>query len=437
MDKRAAKHAKAFRKAATCAGIADVDACVESFERRLEGMYTSELFRTHDTYPTIDVELVYAVIAMCLELRGRGLSDALILDSVEQAYAGKRRAFSLLLGAIDLLPCSYAIVRRWNVSDHKMRVADGSIDYDLFEVRGHSIEYRISGCRYVDMFDAWGVRPLCKAFCETDTRSYACLTRHVDFVRHEDLSDGNSCHDEIFERSLRSPMDSATGAHARSFLSAIPCNERKPAMGKPAFELLKAKKFDLLIVMLCDRFGTDGAAEIWVDAERRLEGFLATTAQLSDGERMHAEGFVYPMCALFLAIAERCDREEARQICADFMRDTARKKGYALRRLLCAPGMRTLFMRCFGFLGSRLFGETAGFEQRMYECTASRLRMDILSCPYLHHCIAAGAPEVAPLFCANDDYVYGDLPGIAFRRAGTLARGADRCDFELVRESTE
>lgn len=207
-------------------------------------------------------------------------------------------------------------------------------------------------------------------------------------------------------------------------------------MGKPAIELLQAKKFDLLIATLSDRFGTDGTAEIWVDAERRLDGFLDTTTGLSDGEQMHAEGFIYPMCALFLAIAERCDREEARQICADFMRETALGKGEALQKLLRIPGMQSFFMKCFGFLGSRLFGEKAGFEQQMHECTTKRLRMDILSCPYLRHCTAAGVSEIAPLFCANDEYAYGDLPGITFRRTGTLANGADRCDFELTRGDT-
>ncbi|MDO4796502.1 MAG: L-2-amino-thiazoline-4-carboxylic acid hydrolase [Coriobacteriales bacterium] len=197
--------------------------------------------------------------------------------------------------------------------------------------------------------------------------------------------------------------------------------------------LLSAKKFDPLIAALCDRFGTDDAARIWVDAEQRLEGLIATTADLSDGERMHAEGFIYPMCALFLAIANRCGREEAKQICANFMRQTALAKGEALQKLLRAPGMRSVFMKLFGIMGRRLFGEKAGFEQHIHECTTRRLRMDILACPYLRHCTAAGAPEIAPLFCANDEYAYGNLPGITFQRSGTLANGAERCDFLLTR----
>ena len=39
-----------------------------------------------------------------------------------------------------------------------------------------------------------------KIFCMTDTTSYENLTRHVTFIRHSDLSDGNACHDEIIRR---------------------------------------------------------------------------------------------------------------------------------------------------------------------------------------------------------------------------------------------
>jgi len=202
-------------------------------------------------------------------------------------------------------------------------------------------------------------------------------------------------------------------------------------MGKPARELLEAKKYDPLIVMLADRFGADEMAVMWVEAEQRLDGYLATTSSLSDGEKMHAEGFIYPMCALYLAIAERCGDDEAFEIVSTFMRETALRKGLAVQKALNAPGARRIFMKAFGIMGAKLFGESAGFERKMHACTSSYLRMDILSCPYLRHATAAGTPEIAPLFCANDEYVYGDLPGIAFNRTGTLANGADRCDFEL------
>ena len=36
--------------------------------------------------------------------------------------------------------------------------------------------------------------------CMTDETAYAGLTRHVEFIRHSDLSIGNCCHDEVIRR---------------------------------------------------------------------------------------------------------------------------------------------------------------------------------------------------------------------------------------------
>jgi hypothetical protein len=88
------------------------------------------------------------------------------------------------------------------VGDHAKRVADGSITYDSFEVGEGRVEYHISHCMYVEMFEHYGIRRLCKIFCMTDERAYAGLTRHVRFVRHSDLSDGDCCHDEVMDRRL-------------------------------------------------------------------------------------------------------------------------------------------------------------------------------------------------------------------------------------------
>ena len=54
----------------------------------------------------------------------------------------------------------------------------------------------------VEMFETYGIRSLCKIFCMTDTKSYENLTRHVRFIRHSDLSDGNCCHDEIIDNRV-------------------------------------------------------------------------------------------------------------------------------------------------------------------------------------------------------------------------------------------
>lgn len=37
----------------------------------------------------------------------------------------------------------------------------------------------------------------------SDTMAYANLTKHVDFVRYSDLSDGDSCHDVISKKTVK------------------------------------------------------------------------------------------------------------------------------------------------------------------------------------------------------------------------------------------
>lgn len=197
MSKPVDRYGRLYRKALAKQGLSDVRERTERYRTRLRTMLGSPQFANHDVYPTMDVEKVYAVIAMCLELRDYGLSDEEIMRFSDTAFQGTRRLFDVLIGMVDLLPNSFGIVRKWNVDDHAKRVRDHSITYDYFRVTENRIEYKISRCMYVEMFEAYGIRQLCKIFCNTDVRAYAGLTRHVQFVRHSDLSDGDNCFDEV------------------------------------------------------------------------------------------------------------------------------------------------------------------------------------------------------------------------------------------------
>lgn len=183
--------------------VADGGEISQVFKVRLANMYASEDFRRHSAYPSIDTVKVYAVIALCLELRERGYSDEKIIGLVNSAFANSKRLFYAIEAVVDLFPCCYAIVRKWNIQDHAARIADGSIDYDFFEADEKHVAYSISGCRYVEMFEHYGVRSLCKVFCMSDTMAYDHLTRHVRFIRHSDLSEGPACQDEIINLHAR------------------------------------------------------------------------------------------------------------------------------------------------------------------------------------------------------------------------------------------
>ena len=81
------------------------------------------------------------------------------------------------------------------------------------------------------------------------------------------------------------------------------------------------------------------------------------------------------------------------------------------------------------------FGPKNGFQNRFYPKETGVFRMDILACPYCRYFGELGCPELTKIYCANDDRVYGKLPGLRFERAGTLGTGADRCDFCIRKET--
>ncbi len=178
-------------------GVPEIDAKIAAFERRLSEMYASEDFRRFNIYPTINVYQVFAVIAMCLEMLEHGFSEGEIIAFINDVFRRKKQLFGRLEKVIDALPCCYSVAKKLNISDHESRVKDGSITYDFFNVEDGKIEYSISKCKYVEIFEHYGIRRLCKVFCESDTQAYANLTKHVKFIRHSDLSDGGACHDEI------------------------------------------------------------------------------------------------------------------------------------------------------------------------------------------------------------------------------------------------
>ena len=200
MDKTVKKYSKLYRTALTANHFSDIDERVKLYEQRLHNMYSSQAVAQHNIYPTMNMNKIYAVIAMCLELKKENLSNAEIIDIINSGFRRLKQLLKVAENIIDSFPNAYGIAKRWNISDHDNRVKDGSITYDYFTVSEGKIEYSISRCMYIEIFEYYGIRSLCKIFCLTDEAAYANLTRHVRFIRHSDLSDGNCCHDEVIDR---------------------------------------------------------------------------------------------------------------------------------------------------------------------------------------------------------------------------------------------
>ena len=100
------KYGSTYRKILAALNDPDPDRKQEAYEKRLTEMYNSEKYAEHNIYPTTNAEYIYAIIALCLELKGSGLSDKEIIDTVNSGFSGRRNFFKYLIRCIDLLPNS-------------------------------------------------------------------------------------------------------------------------------------------------------------------------------------------------------------------------------------------------------------------------------------------------------------------------------------------
>ena len=133
-EKAIKSYGKYYRIALKKAGLVDIDGKMAAFEKRLRDMYASENYRKHNIYPTTDTTYIYAVMAMCLEVKSFGYSDKETIELVNRGFEKRRNFFKKIIAIINILPNSFNIAKKWNIGDHEKRVKDGSIAYDYFTV---------------------------------------------------------------------------------------------------------------------------------------------------------------------------------------------------------------------------------------------------------------------------------------------------------------
>ena len=175
----------------------------------------------------------------------------------------------------------------------------------------------------------------------------------------------------------------------------------------------------------------DEADALWLQATERLSAILAKYADLPKAMRFHTESRIFPSAAIYLTAKGRLGEETAFRIVENAAIELTDQLGKKLARMMRLPGMRSLFVRIWDPLVRKVFGPDNGFRNAFYPKRKGEYRMDVLACPYCRYFTELGCPELTRIYCENDERTYGNLPGIAFERTGTLGKGADRCDFRI------
>ena len=171
--------------------------------------------------------------------------------------------------------------------------------------------------------------------------------------------------------------------------------------------------------------------ELWQKAEARLNGIMAKYPDLPKGVHMHTDNYIFPSAAIYLTLKEVTSQEKAYAVIENSAIEHSTETGRKIAKMLKLPGMKSFFVKIWDPLTKKMFGPNSGFKNVFYPKKKGEYRMDVVACPYNQYFTELGCPELTKIFCANDNRTYGNLPGIEFKRSGTLGTGADRCDFYL------
>ena len=196
-EKYAKKYAKMFSRSMKEIGRSDWESLYDTYYNRYLGHLKSPEYAEYTRYKTIALEKVYAAIThaqICLEL-GYDLKEAQrIWEEILCRKIKKMINKAMLL--IDALPNGYNITTGWLYKDAQARIEENCLTYGLLDYSDEKLEYKITRCAYVEIFEHYGIRNFAKVFCNADL-CMAVMHRHTKFVRHSDLVDGDCCHDEI------------------------------------------------------------------------------------------------------------------------------------------------------------------------------------------------------------------------------------------------
>jgi hypothetical protein len=170
--------------------------------------------------------------------------------------------------------------------------------------------------------------------------------------------------------------------------------------------------------------------ELWKKATGKLDEIMKHYGALPDGVQPHINK-IFPSAAIYLTVKEELGEKEAFAVVEGGAIKNCEGIAKKLEKLMKLPGFPALFVKLWNPLTKKIFGPNNGFKNTFYPKKKGEYRMDVNSCPYCRYFTELGCPELTRFYCENDERVYGNLPHLKFERAGTLGKGADRCDFYL------
>lgn len=184
---------------------------------------------------------------------------------------------------------------------------------------------------------------------------------------------------------------------------------------------------------MLDRFflrvlGEKEGTAVMAESREQAATFLAGSQETSPSRRALMQSTILPRVAVYTVLKHRgLDAEKLMEKYVREVQGPASHDRYA--GLEWIPRFFSVFRWAFRKTTSSSDAWVSTFEEQPEE-----FDLTIHQCLWHDTCVSCGCSEACRFFCECDNYAFGDLKKVGFRRTQTLGTGGDCCDFHFYKK---
>lgn len=196
---------------------------------------------------------------------------------------------------------------------------------------------------------------------------------------------------------------------------------------------MSAQRDEKKMWSMLDRFflrvlGEKAGKEVMAESRDQAAAFLAASPETSLSRRETMRTTILPRTAVYTVLKRR--GLDAKKLMEKYLREV---QGPTARDQYAGLEWVPRFFEIFRWAFRKATASSDAWDST-FEAEKDRFDLTIRKCLWYDTCVECGCPEACRFFCECDNYSFGELKKVGFRRTQTLGTGGDCCDFHFYKK---
>ena len=196
---------------------------------------------------------------------------------------------------------------------------------------------------------------------------------------------------------------------------------------------MSAQKDEKKLWAMLDRFflrvlGEKTGKEVMAESREQAAAFLAASQETSPSRRETMRTTILPRTAVYTVLKRR--GLDAEKLMEKYLREV---QGPTARDQYASLEWVPRFFEIFRWAFRKATASSDAWDST-FEAEKGRFDLTIHKCLWYDTCVECGCPEACRFFCECDNYSFGELKKVGFRRTQTLGTGGSCCDFHFYKK---